>query len=939
MGRLLLRTTRKTGEVLSAPPEGPTGSFLHWRRVFAPFALLFLAMAGLSSSAAAQETGFQITSPAPPAADICNSSSTVTCTAYSFTFTTNASSSDNVTWSLGSGSLPQGINLGSKSGILSGNITNTSQTTTGFFISASDSSTESYTSSPFYTFTVNSQPAITATVLPVGAVGHAYPATILTATGGTLPYTWSVVNNTLPAGFALSSGGVLSASSNPTAAGTFSVTIKMTDSAGSSGNGATSVIATIPLTVLPALTVTSSPTLVPAEVSVPYSFTFTASGGTPPYSWSLNSGSRLPTGLILSPSGVLNGIPTAASSGFSFGVTVSDSGSGNTAQAASQTETLVVNPLPTVVTTSLPSGMVGGSYFAVISAQGGSTPYFWTVTTGSLPSGLTLNTNTGAITGTPVGPAGTATFIIRLFDAAAQGADQSLSILINPAALSITTTTLPSGTVGAAYSASIAAQGGTPPYTNWSLSSGSLPLGLTLNATTGAITGTPTTAGSSQFTAKVTDSGNPAQTATQSLSLAIAPSTLTLTATALPNGAVGSAYSAQINAQGGTAPYASWTASSGSLPGGLALNPANGIISGTPTTTGTSTFSIKLTDSGSPAQTASQTFTITVFAGVTITTTVLPSGTQGLTYSATLTAQSGTGPYTWSITTGALPTGLVLNAQTGVISGMPTANGTFTFTVKVTDSNTPTAESATQLLSLFINPPDTNPVLPTFTLSGIPATPAPGTNITNGTVVLSQPSSAAYSGTLTVILLPNEANLPAGYLGDAGFVDSSGNKSSTVTLLVPALSSSVPLPTLDPGTVSGTLTVSLTVAGQVVATSSLTVAASAPVIEANSVQIVNVTSGGFEVELVATSTTRQLNLATFTFTAATGSQISGTATFNVDVNSLLAGWYSSSSGLTYGGAFSLTIPFTLSGSASAIQSVSVTLTNSVGTSAAVSGTQ
>jgi hypothetical protein len=124
-----------------------------------------------------------------------------------------------------------------------------------------------------------------------------------------------------------------------------------------------------------------------------------------------------------------------------------------------------------------------------------------------------------------------------------------------------------------------------------------------------------------------------------------------------------------------------------------------------------------------------------------------------------------------------------------------------------------------------------------------------------------------------------------------------------------------------------------------VATSTLTIPASAPVIEANSVQIVNVTSGGFDVELVATSTTRQLNLATFTFTAVAGSQISGTATFNVDVSSLLAGWYASSSGLTYGGAFSLTIPFTLSGSASVIQSVNVTLTNSVGTSPAVSGTQ
>jgi hypothetical protein len=146
------------------------------------------------------------------------------------------------------------------------------------------------------------------------------------------------------------------------------------------------------------------------------------------------------------------------------------------------------------------------------------------------------------------------------------------------------------------------------------------------------------------------------------------------------------------------------------------------------------------------------------------------------------------------------------------------------------------------------------------------------------------------------------------------------------------------MPNIDPGTVAGDVTVNLAVGGQNTTTATVTVAAAAPVIEANSVQITNVTASGFNVELVATSTTRELTNATFTFTAAAGATLNGTS-FTVDVSSLLSQWFSGSTSLPYGGAFTMTIPFSLSGSASAIQSVSVTVSNTIGTSTAVSGTQ
>jgi hypothetical protein len=289
--------------------------------------------------------------------------------------------------------------------------------------------------------------------------------------------------------------------------------------------------------------------------------------------------------------------------------------------------------------------------------------------------------------------------------------------------------------------------------------------------------------------------------------------------------------------------------------------------------------------------------------------------------------------------TGLLPAGLTLNASTGIISGTPTATGTFSFIVKVADTSSP-AQSATQALSLFINPPTTEPITPTFSFTNISGTVAPGTNITSATVQLSQASSAEYTGTLSLALTPNSSvtGLPAGYLGDAGFVSSTGTKSASSTLTIPASTTSVAFPTFDPGTVAGNIGITLTIGSQTAASSSVTIAPAAPIIEAGSVQITDLTSTGFNVELVATSTTRDLQTATFTFNAAAGAQINGT-NFTVNVSSLLSNWFASSSGLTYGGAFSLTIPFTLSGSSSAIASVTVTLTNSVGTSAAATGVQ
>lgn len=179
-----------------------------------------------------------------------------------------------------------------------------------------------------------------------------------------------------------------------------------------------------------------------------------------------------------------------------------------------------------------------------------------------------------------------------------------------PADLVITTTSMPAGSVGVAYSQAIAATGGVTPY-SWSVVSGSLPGGLSLGSSTGVVSGTPTAAGTSYFTVQVSDSQQPADTDTQALSIVVtaAPPAPTITTTSLPNGTRGVPYSATVQATGGTLPY-TWSIAVGALPNGLTLNPSTGVISGTPSKKATFNFTVRCTDAA--MQYDDQAFTIII---------------------------------------------------------------------------------------------------------------------------------------------------------------------------------------------------------------------------------------------------------------------------------------------------------------------------------------
>ena len=534
----------------------------------------------------------------------------------------------------------------------------------------------SATASKTYNLTIDPALAISGpSTLAAGMVNAAYSAPV-TATGGSGTYTWSQTG--LPGGLSIGSGnGVITGTPTTATGSPFSVQVTVTD-----GNSVTAN-KTYSLTIKAALAISGPSALPVGTVSTLYLATVTATGGVGSYTWSQTG---LPTGLSLATgTGVISGVPgTTGGSPFSVQVTVTDGNS----TTASKTYNLTVDPAMAIMGPSaLPVGTVNAAYPATtVTAAGGNWSYTWSAT--GLPSGLSIVTGTGAITGTPTTSAGSPFSVqVTATDGNSVTATKSYNLTVDPALVISTPSTLPAGTVNVAYpTTTLTALGGSGTYT-WSQTG--LPTGLSLGSSSGAISGTPSTNTGSPFSVQVTVTDGNSVSVNKTYSLTVNGALAISTPATLPVGTVNAPYSATVTATGGTGTY---TWSQTGLPGGLSLVAGTGAITGTPTTNTGSPFSVQVTVTDGNSATASKTYNLTIDPALAISgPSTLAAGMVNAAYSAPVTATGGSGTFTWSQT--GLPGGLSIGSGSGVITGTPlTATGSpFSVQVTVTDGNSVTA--------------------------------------------------------------------------------------------------------------------------------------------------------------------------------------------------------------------------------------------------------
>jgi hypothetical protein len=594
------------------------------------------------------------------------------------------------------GGAPTSVAVGTQAG-------NGTATASGMSISYTP--TNGYFGPDSFTYTATnddgtSAPAtVTITVNPPPPVANAVTAPAVAFNSSNNPITLNITGG-VPTSVAV---GTQASNGTATASGT---SITYTPSAGYHGPdsftytatnaGGTSTPATVSITVNPAAPIANPVSATVAANSTNNPITLNITGGPPA---SVAAPGAPSHGTVSAVGTTITYTPTAGYSGAdSFTYTASNDTGTSTPATVSVTVTRPTLTLSAIATTGTAATTV---YSSTITASLGTAPYEFEFTSGALPTGLTLDPNSGAITGTPaaVGPFN---FTVTATDLYGATGSQAYTITINAPTVAITspaTGALPGATTGTAYSQSFTASGGTGTH-SFLFSAGALPPGLTISGN--ALSGTPNQSGTFNFSITPRDGtgpglGGPYSGAPVAYSITVTDPVVTISspaAGALPAATTGSAYSQSFTATGGNGTHTFALASGSSAPSGMVLSTA-GVLSGTPNVAGSYSFDIIATDStpvgdGGPFDSAAVTYTLEVTDPIVTLNSpaagALPAATTGTAYSQSFGATGGNGSHTFALASGsAVPSGMVLSTA-GVLSGTPNVAGSYSFDIIATDS-------------------------------------------------------------------------------------------------------------------------------------------------------------------------------------------------------------------------------------------------------------
>lgn len=654
---------------------------------------------------------------------------TTTPTSYAYYAGTPMSITDTVTAGTGAiltsaawsaTGLPAGVTINTTTGVISG-----TPTTDGVYpVVVKVMDTNNLSDTETITITVTTKPVITTvSPLPRAIAGVAIATIPQTKTQGTaaIPATgaWAIVSGALPTGLSFNpdTGEI---TGTATVTGKFDFTVQLTDAAGEIATKAETI------SVISGPTITTTPRTFKYYTGTPVTLPNTVTPGTGAIlataGWSATG---LPNGLgINTTTGNISGTPTVAGN---FTVTERVTDINGLFDEETLTITVVtkpvittISPLPRAVAgtpVSVPQTSTTGS--AAIPATGA-----WSIVGGSLPPGLSMNPDTGEITGTPT-TLGSYSFTVQLVDVDGEVATkvETMSVATPP---TITTTPLTykyyTGTPVTLPNTVTPGSGAILATAAWTASG--LPAGLTMNTTTGVISGTPTTAGTYTVTERVTDVNTYFDE--EVLTIKVVTKPVITTPSPLSQNVVGVAIDPEAQTfTPGSATIPStgaWTITVGTLPTGLSMNPDTGEITGTPTAAGDFSFTVKLTDADGEFTTKVE--TMRVIAGPEITTTpqsYMININEPWTLNETVVRGTGALLSTNAWTFSALPEGLTANRTTGVITGFPKEIGETDVTVTVTDANGLT--DTTVITIKVIDPPQiTTPRnLGSFELGSTPA--------------------------------------------------------------------------------------------------------------------------------------------------------------------------------------------------------------------------